>query len=256
VFHAVNLSALSPTLIESELFGHRRGAFTGAVGDRIGWLESCPRLGTVFLDEVGDVEPAIQLKVLRVLESRTFQRIGDTKDRLFHGKIIAATNRDLAEDRRAGRFREDLYYRICSDVIRTPSLHERVAACPAELRHMVLFLARRLVGDEGERLADDVLALIDSHIGHAYTWPGNVRELEQCVRNVLVRREYCPVSPPAADGGAELATELMSGTLTADEVLTRYCRIVYDQCGSYQEAARRLGLDRRTVKARVVGARA
>ena len=97
-FHAVNLSALSPTLIESELFGHRRGAFTGAVADRVGWLESCPANGSVFLDEIGELDPAIQVKLLRVLQRRTFQRLGDTADRRFPGKILAATNRDLVAE--------------------------------------------------------------------------------------------------------------------------------------------------------------
>src|SRR6185369_6170470 len=107
-FHALNLSALSPTLIESELFGHRRGAFTGALEDRAGWMEVCPPLGTVFLDEIGELDPAIQVKLLRVLQTRMFQRLGDTATRVFRGKIIAATNRDLDS---AKDFRRDFYYR-------------------------------------------------------------------------------------------------------------------------------------------------
>jgi transcriptional regulator with AAA-type ATPase domain len=107
MFLTLNLSALSPTLIESELFGHRKGAFTGAVADRAGWLEISPRNGTVFLDEIGELDAAIQVKLLRVVQSRVFQRLGETDERPFHGKIIAATNRDLAAEIRAGRFRED-----------------------------------------------------------------------------------------------------------------------------------------------------
>ena len=191
-FYAVNLSALSPTLIESELFGHRRGSFTGAVADRSGWLEVCPALGTVFLDEIGDLDASIQLKLLRVLQMRTFQRIGDTRDLQFHGKIIAATNRDLAERRQAGHFREDFYYRLCSDLLHVPSLYERVRDTPAELRHLILFITRRLVDEEAESLANEVEQAIGRHLGSDYAWPGNVRELEQCVRNVLVRKEYRP----------------------------------------------------------------
>src|SRR5687767_2426698 len=118
-FHPLNLSALSPTLIESELFGHRRGAFTGALEDRAGWMEVCPRLGTVFLDEIGELDPAIQVKLLRVLQTRTFQRLGDTATRVFRGKIIAATNKDLGREMAAGGFRKDFYYRLCSDIIQT-----------------------------------------------------------------------------------------------------------------------------------------
>src|SRR3954469_5959460 len=181
-FFPLNLSALSPTLIESELFGHRRGAFTGAVGDRTGWFEVCPPLGTVFLDEIGEVDCSIQVKLLRVLETRTFQRLGDTRERRFRGKVVAATNRDLDAEMSAGRFREDLYYRLCSDRIETPSLAERVRDSPQEISDLVLFLAERQVGEElAPELAAEVVAWIDRRLGRDYPWPGNVRELAQCV---------------------------------------------------------------------------
>ena len=123
-FVALNLSAIAPTLIESELFGHAKGAFTDAKTDRQGFLDEthCPRCGTVLLDEIGELDEHIQVKLLRVLQSREFQRVGDSQTRKFVGKIIAATNRDLAAEMEAGRFREDLYYRLCADRIETPSL--------------------------------------------------------------------------------------------------------------------------------------
>ncbi|MFL6201661.1 MAG: sigma 54-interacting transcriptional regulator [Thermoanaerobaculia bacterium] len=252
-FFPLNLSALSPTLIESELFGHRRGAFTGAVSDHSGWLEVCPPLGTVFLDEIGEVEPAIQVKLLRVLETRTFQRLGESQTRRFQGKVVAATNRDLAAEMRAGRFRDDLYYRLCSDLLVTPSLRERIADTPRELTDLVLALAQRAVGDDlTEEVARDVESWIRDHMGLDYPWPGNVRELAQCLNNVLIRGEYHPAGEGGASGARErLAEEFLSGALTADELLRRYCTIVYAQAGSYEEAARRLELDRRTVKSRV-----
>src|SRR3954447_25691290 len=198
-FFPLNLSALSPTLIESELFGHRRGAFTGAVGDRTGWFEVCPPLGTVFLDEIGEVDCAIQVKLLRVLETRTFQRLGDTRDLRFRGKVVAAPHRDLADEMEAGRFREDLYYRLCSDRIETPSLAERLRDSPQEISDLVLFLAQRQVGEEpAAELAREVVAWIDRRLGRDYPWPGNVRELAQCVSNVLIRREYLPAARVAA----------------------------------------------------------
>src|SRR5439155_20966969 len=135
--YALNPSALSPTLIESERCGHRRSAFTGAVQDRAGWLEVCRPLGTVFLDEIGELDPALQVKLLRVLQTRTFQRIGDTRDRRFNGKIIAATNRDLAAEMAVGRFRKDLYYRLCSDIIVTPSLEEQLRADAGQRQGLV-----------------------------------------------------------------------------------------------------------------------
>ncbi|HEV2854531.1 MAG TPA: sigma 54-interacting transcriptional regulator [Thermoanaerobaculia bacterium] len=255
-FFPLNLSALSPTLIESELFGHRRGAFTGAVADRVGWLEVCPPLGTVFLDEIGEVDAAIQVKLLRVLESRTFQRLGDTRERRFRGKVVAATNRDLDREMSAGRFREDLYYRLCADRIETPSLAERIRDSPREIPDLVLSLAERQVGEElAPELAREVVAWIDAHLGRDgrdYPWPGNVRELAQCVSNVLIRREYRPAARPGpGDPRRAVADEILSAHLPADEVLGRYCTLVYAETGNYQEAARRLGLDRRTVKARV-----
>jgi transcriptional regulator with AAA-type ATPase domain len=252
-FFPLNLSALSPTLVESELFGHRRGAFTGAVADRSGWFEVCPPLGTVFLDEIGEVDAAIQVKLLRVLETRVFQRLGDTRERRFQGKMVAASNRDLAQEMSAGRFREDLYYRLCADRIETPSLAARIRAAPQEIANLVLVLAERQAGEElAPELARDVVAWIDARLGPEYPWPGNVRELAQCVSNVLVRGEYRPISSPAAeDPRRTLADEIVAARLTAEEVLGRYCTLVYAETGSYQETARRLALDRRTVKARV-----
>jgi DNA-binding NtrC family response regulator len=255
-FYPLNLSALSPTLIESELFGHRRGAFTGAVADRAGWLEVCPPLGTVFLDEIGETEPAIQVKLLRVLETRSFERLGETRTRPFAGKVVAATNRDLCREMQAGRFRADLYYRLCSDLLVTPTLHERIATAPEERANLVLFLTQRALGKGQEELASEVAreveSWIDRHLGSNYPWPGNVRELAQCVHNVLIRGEYRPARPLGGEGvRARLAAEILTGELSAEEVLRRYCTLVYARVGSYEEAGRRLGLDRRTVKSRV-----
>jgi DNA-binding NtrC family response regulator len=251
-FYPLNLSALSPTLIESELFGHRRGAFTGALQDRAGWFEVCPPLGTVFLDEIGEVDTAIQVKLLRVLQSRAFQRLGDTKDRQFRGKIIAATNRDLAVEIQTGRFRQDFYYRLCSDLIFTPSLTEQLRDRPGERRTLVLSIARRVAGDaEAEPVADETERWIEAHLGAAYPWPGNVRELEQCVRNVMIRGTYAPARAAAPDARARLLESVGSGALSAEDLLRRYCTLVYAQTGSYQETGRRLGLDRRTVREKV-----
>lgn len=251
LFHPLNLSALSPTLIESELFGHRRGAFTGALEDRAGWMEVCEPLGTVFLDEIGELHPEIQVKLLRVLQSRTFQRLGDTRTRHFRGKIIAATNRDLAREMATGQFRQDFYYRICSDLVTTPSLRDQLAQCPDDLKSMILFITRRIAADEAESLADEVESWVRKHLGREYAWPGNFRELEQCVRNVLIRHEYRPPEVGARSETERLAEDLGAGSLTADELLRRYCSIVYSRTRNLEETARRLKLDRRTVKSKV-----
>ena len=250
-FFPINISALSPTLVESELFGHRRGAFTGAVADRKGWLETCPEAGSVFLDELGDLDPSIQVKLLRVIETRTFHPVGDTAGKQFQGKLIAATNKDLAKAMRQGQFREDLYYRLCSDQVATPSLAEQLADSPGVLRELVFYMARRVAGAEGEDLAGDVMRWIEGKLGTGYAWPGNYRELEQCVKNVLIRRNYRPSGMGSEDPVEEFAAEARAGRLTADELLGRYVTIVYSRTGSYEETARRLGLDRRTVKSKV-----
>jgi len=237
-FVSINLSALSPTLIESELFGHRKGAFTGAVADREGFLESCGAYGTVFLDEIGEVEPSIQVKLLRVIQSRTFQRLGDTTPRRFQGKVIAATNRDLQDAMARGRFRDDFYYRLCADSIRTPSLVEQLTGEPGELAHLVRFIAARIAGErEAEAVTREVLAVIDPQ----YAWPGNFRELEQCVRSVLVRGSYAP--PRSSD--------IVAGQLSADEMMRNYVTLLYAKTRNYSQVAAQLGLDRRTVKAKV-----
>lgn len=251
-FFPLNLAALSPTLIESELFGHRRGAFTGALADRAGWMEVCPPSGAVFLDEIGEVGTDIQVKLLRVLQSRTFQPLGGTESRRFEGKIIAATNRDLPAEIRAGRFREDFYYRLCSDQLTTPSLREQLDASAGELPTLVRHIAARLLGlEEAESFAHDAVAWIEKTLGKAYTWPGNFRELEQCMRSLVLRGEYRPAGALVRGGAEDWNATIEAGALTAEELLRRYTRIVHAQAGTIEETARRLDLDRRTVKARL-----
>ena len=258
-FAALNLTALSPTLIESELFGHRKGAFTGAVVDRVGWFEQCPAFGAVFLDEVGEIDTAIQVKLLRLVQSREFSRLGETKPRQFAGKLITATNRDLAREMRAGRFREDFYYRLCSDRIELPSLRDQLVDRPDALRGLVQFIVRRELtapGAPAEQQEIDTLTIevetwIKSRMPRDYQWPGNIRELEQCVRNVLVRSEYHPEHQTDDNGRSPWLARAERGELSADDLLNHYCRHVHHLRGGYDPAARTLGIDRRTVKNRI-----
>lgn len=253
LFFPINIGALPATLVESELFGHKRGSFTGAVQDKLGWLEACPALGAVFLDEIGDLDPEIQVKLLRVIETRTFRALGESEAQThrFQGKLIAATNRNLAVAIRRGRFREDLYYRLCSDQIVTPSLRQQIDESPGVLPDLILFLSRRVAGDEAEALAAETQQWMEKNLDPDYQWPGNYRELEQCVRNILIRKEYQfskLTKRPRREG---LLAEAANGQLTASELLSRYCTLIYSQTGSYEETARRLQIDRRTVKAKV-----
>jgi hypothetical protein len=261
-FQPVNLSALQPQLIESELFGHVRGSFSGAVRDRVGRLEECPANGAVFLDEIGELTSEIQVKLLRVLQTRRFQRVGENEDRAFAGKIIAATNRDLPAEMRAGRFREDFYFRICADRIVTPPLRDQLSDNAADLPVMVEFICRRVVGEgRAAALAAEVGKWIAkrSRLGPGYPWPGNFRELEQCVRSYTIRKDYKPVEPAGPGGGAAaeacetLADAVVRRDISYDEIERRVFRRVHDRTGGYQEAARLLGCDWRTVQARVTG---
>lgn len=252
-FVSLNLAALSPTLIESELFGHRKGSFTGAIHDREGYLESCGEHGTVFLDEIGEVEPAVQVKLLRVIQSRTFQRLGDTAARRFRGKIVAATNRDLVAEIARGSFRQDFYYRLCADTISTPALEEQLRGEPDELRHLVRFISARVAGEEeAAALTEQVLRAIERSPGPSYRWPGNFRELEQCVRSVMLRGEYRPAAPPpATDAHRRIADQIVAGAFTADDLLRHYATLLYARDRNYARVAEKLGIDRRTVKVKI-----
>jgi transcriptional regulator with PAS, ATPase and Fis domain len=200
---------------------------------------------------LGDLELALQVKLLRVIETRTFHPVGSTASRPFQGKLIAATNRNLATDMREGRFREDLYYRLCADVIVTPPLSEQVRESPDVMRDLVRYMARRVAGSEAEVLAEEVEEWMRNQLNPDYAWPGNYRELEQCVRNILIRKQYQPPETRVSSDRESLSEDLLNCLLTADELLRRYCTLVYAKTGSYEETARRLQLDRRTVKSKI-----
>ena len=251
-FHALHVAAMSKTLIESELFGHKKGAFTGAGEDRAGHLEGKWPSDTVFLDEIGELDGEVQVKLLRVLQSRKFHRLGDTQPREFGGKVVAATNRNLSEEMAAGRFRGDLYYRLCADIIHTPSLREQLRGSLDELRHLVTVIVQRALGSADPDLIDTIVCGIDANVGASYPWPGNMRELEQCVRNLLIHDRYTPPDAPAPKRGLQaLFAEMQSGQADMDRVMSAYSSWVYAQKGSFEKAAQTLGVDRRTVSKHV-----
>ncbi len=256
LFLPIHLAALSPSIIESELFGHRRGAFTGALDDRASFLEVCAPHGAVFLDEIAEIDGTLQVKLLRVLQNREFSRLGDSVPRKFLGRLVSATNRNLAEEIDAGRFREDLYYRLNADHLETPSLRELLDGDPGELAHLVGYVADKLLPDHGDgeakAFASELCDWIESSLGLHYAWPGNFRELEQCARSVLVRGQYSPGQVSADRGPQDWTAPVSRLELSADELLTSYCVQVFKEVGTYEGAARRLGLDRRTVRARVI----
>ncbi|HHI79599.1 MAG TPA: sigma-54-dependent Fis family transcriptional regulator [Planctomycetes bacterium] len=172
-FVVVNCAALPPDLLESELFGHVKGAFTGAVQDRVGRFEAAGK-GTVFLDEIGDMPLHLQVKLLRVLQERTFERVGESRSRPMEGRILAATNVDLAKAIQEGKFRDDLFYRLRVVPIHIPPLRERPEDIEPLVRHLLVKIAAR----EGRvvRVATEVFRELKR-----YPWPGNVRELENAL---------------------------------------------------------------------------
>jgi hypothetical protein len=258
-FLAINISAMASTLVESELFGHQKGAFTGAVASREGWLEKAGPHGCVFLDEIGELDAGLQVKLLRLLQNRQFSRLGESQHRSFEGRVLAATNRDLEQEMDAGRFREDLYYRLNANIIQTPPLAAQIAEDPTELLDFLRFIAARLVGpsavDEAHAVATQAHTYVLRELGVDYAWPGNFRELEQVVRNVVLHGSYVPRARRGGHGWAPqledaLGHALRDGPVTAQDVLGALCAVAQDHCGSFVGAANALQLDRRTVRAR------
>lgn len=241
-FVVVNCAGLSPTLVEDELFGHVRGAFTGAVDDRSGPFERADG-GTVLLDEVGDLTPDLQMKLLRALQQRTVQRLGGRHEASFDVRVIAATNVDLALARAGGRFREDLYYRLKVYELRVPPLRRRGAA---DIRTLAAAILERLA--ERRRRPPPALdpAAMEALVRHA--WPGNVRELENTLECMIVAAGVEPLLTtahlPDAFGAASQPASVLAGPRraipSAAEVLS-----VFERTGSrYGRTAADLGLSR------------
>lgn len=251
IFLPINLSQYVESLLESELFGHTKGAFTGAVSEHQGIFSLCAKHGAIFLDEIGEVTIPAQVKLLKVLEERTFSPVGSHEGKRFEGRIIAATNQPIHELRQAGQFRDDFYYRLCSDCIHVPSLAERIAENKNELSELVSHFSGAISGSENPTLIDRVLDVIDTQLGRDYPWPGNVRELTQCIRRVILKRTYEGHRPENSSAKEQLINGIETGTWTADELLSRYCRLLYGRFGTYEEVARKTGLDRRTAKKRI-----
>ena len=255
-FIATNLSQFPENLIESELFGHRKGAFTGAIDHHQGVFERCSAHGALFLDEIGEVSIPVQIKLLQVLQERTFTPVGGRDRKRFSGRVVAATNQPLDRLRSEGRFRNDFFYRLCSDVIEMPTLRQRLAESAAELDQLVRLLVARITGAEVPDLVAGVLEQLEASVPKDYLWPGNVRELEQAVRRILLTGRYVPeIARTGADQDQQLVDQLRAGELTAAELLARYSAMLHRRLGTYAEVAKRTGLDPRTTRKHVEGGR-
>jgi two-component system response regulator AtoC len=238
-FVAVNCTALTDTLLESELFGHTKGSFTGAVSARRGYFELA-RGGTVFLDEIGDTSPEFQTKLLRVLQERTFYPVGGETPLSTDARIITATHQPIEHLIEAGSFREDLYFRLKVVEIRVPALRERAGDIPRLANAMLTRIRERIHGDV-RRISDEAM-----HRLARYPWPGNVRELENALMRaaILARGPVIGVDHLAL-GNAMLADEDLSLSIA----VTRHVRWVLDRVGGDEtEAAKLLGISAEEMK--------
>ncbi|MFB3817937.1 MAG: sigma 54-interacting transcriptional regulator [Candidatus Methylomirabilales bacterium] len=242
-FVAVNCSALPESLLESELFGHKAGAFTGAVRDRAGLFEEA-QAGTIFLDEIGDVSPAVQAKLLRVLQAKEVRRVGENRPRPTDARVIAATNRDLDTEVAADRFREDLLYRLRVVEIRVPPLRERREDIVPLARHFGAALRERL------KLPRFVLDSRCLDALQAYDWPGNVRELENVLERAAILAEDGRVGPAQLPAAVleQRRRRGRAGGATLAEVERAHIQAVLERCrGNRQQAARTLGISPSTL---------
>jgi len=244
-FVAVDCGALTPTLLESELFGHVRGAFTGAVGDTPGLFAEANG-GTVFLDEVGDVSPALQAKLLRVLQEHQIRPVGGSLWRAVDVRVIAATNRDLAGAVEAGSFREDLYYRLKVVTLQLPPLRERLEDIPLLVEHLV-----RRAAHECSKTVTGISEQALARLG-AYHWPGNVRELAHVLERGVALAQQEILTADDLPGELRQAVPAPASTPedrpTLAELKRRYVHRVFEESGgNVSRAAQVLGVDRRSL---------
>jgi two-component system response regulator HydG len=248
VFLAVNCGALTETLLDAELFGHVKGAFTGAVADRTGRFEEASG-GTLFLDEVAELSPASQVKLLRVLQEGEITRVGESRPRPIDVRVIAATNRDLAALARAGSFREDLFYRLRVVALKVPALRDRREDIPDLVVHFIGRLNDKY-GRQVRRCSPEAMELLT-----AFDWPGNVRQLEHALEHAFVVTAEQEAVLPAASLPPEVAADLRPAASTAAEAALAPARAPVDERtatlealaaagGNKAKAARLLGLTR------------
>ncbi len=242
-FVRLNCAAIPLDLLESELFGHEKGAFTGAIAQKVGRFELADK-GTLFLDEVGDIPPALQPKLLRVLQEQEFERLGSTRTHQVDVRLVAATNRNLMEMANRGEFRNDLYYRLNVFPVLLPPLRERREDIPALVAHFVDIYGRRM-SRQIEYIPSTTMSALTS-----YQWPGNIRELQNLIeRAVILSDDGVLPNPLPAAGTLDINTSPAATTLKDSEriLILRALESVSWVIGGPKGAAEKLGLKRTTL---------
>ena len=240
-FVAINCGAQSETLLESELFGHERGAFTGAIKARRGRLEMANN-GTLFLDEIGEISTKMQVNLLRVLEDKCFQRVGGNQSLETHFRLVSATHRDLRHLIRENQFREDFFYRINVFTIDIPPLRERIEDIPVLADHFINNFAME-TGKPVEGLTQKALDILC-----AYQWPGNVRELRNVIERVVVIARGRMIGAQELRFLQDREDDCQLGTMTLKQMELRHIQATLELCeGNITRAAKRLGIDRVTL---------
>ena len=242
-FVKLNCAAIPFDLLESELFGHERGAFTGAIAQKIGRFELADK-GTLFLDEVGDIPPGLQPKLLRVLQEQEFERLGSTRTHQVDVRLVAATNRNLVDMVKRNEFRSDLYYRLNVFPIPLPPLRERREDIRALVEHFVEVYARRM-SKQIESIAPETMSALAS-----YEWPGNIRELQNFIERSVILSTGAALRPPLAELKRRLEVE-STEAITLEEAEREHIRKTLEQTGwvvaGPNGAAARLGIKRSTL---------
>jgi len=242
-FVTINCPTLTEDLLASELFGHTKGAFTGAIRDQPGRVETAEG-GTLFLDEIGDMPAGMQAKLLRFLQERCFERVGESRTRKANVRVVAATNRDLDADVTTGRFREDLLFRLNVIEIRVPSLRERREDILPMARRFLTFFARVVGRPVPELSPDAARVLVD------YAWPGNVRELRNTIERAVILWPSPVLEPrafPERIAGARGQAPTVGGHFTLDEIERAHIMAIVGQSKTMEEAAAALGIDDSTL---------
>jgi formate hydrogenlyase transcriptional activator len=242
-FVKLNCAAIPFDLLESELFGHERGAFTGAIAQKIGRFELADK-GTLFLDEVGDIPPGLQPKLLRVLQEQEFERLGSTRTHQVDVRLVAATNRNLVDMVKRSQFRSDLYYRLNVFPIPLPPLRARSVDIPALVQHFVEIYARRM-DKQIEHIPPETMSALTS-----YQWPGNIRELQNFIERSVILSSGNVLCPPLASLRAAAETESLEA-VTLEDAERDHIRKILEQTrwvvAGPKGAAARLGIKRSTL---------